>query len=82
MFIASAIPSSTRLTTNSPAPAMLRVVSFGLLPGRCCSPSTISAGSSEKTLKKLKGAAFTTPSGDRLVTSAIGRGVTLAQSSL
>ncbi len=37
-----------------------------------------SGGSSAKTLKKLKGAAFTTPVGPRVVTQAMGRGSTKA----
>ena len=39
-------------------------------------------GSSASTLKKLKGAALTTPLAPRLVTSAIGRGTTRLVSSL
>ena len=42
----------------------------------------MSAGSSEKTLKKEKGAAFTTPVSETQVTRAIGRGQMAAQSSL
>jgi hypothetical protein len=57
-------------------------VSFGAASGLCWSPSTISGGSSEKTLKKLNGAALTTPSRPTLVTSAIGRGTIVAQRSL
>ena len=41
-----------------------------------------SGGSSAKTLKKLKGAAFTTPDGPTVVTQAIGRGSTNAVRSL
>src|SRR5260370_31924423 len=39
-------------------------------------------GSSEKTLKKLKGAALTLPFASRVVTSAIGRGTTTPHSNL
>ena len=62
-FMASAIASSTRLTTNSPVTWILRVVSLGVPSWLCCRPSTISAGFSENTLKKENGAALTTPSG-------------------
>jgi hypothetical protein len=41
-----------------------------------------SGGSSENTLKKLKGAALTTPVGPIVVTQAIGRGSTKPVSTL
>ena len=41
-----------------------------------------SGGSSEKTLKKLNGAALTLPFSSSVVTSAIGRGTTTPHSSL
>src|ERR1700704_2562359 len=47
-----------------------------------CKPSAMSGGSSEKTLKKLKGAALTSPFSSHVVTSAIGRGTTTPHSSL
>lgn len=50
--------------------------------GTAFKASTTSAGSSENTLKKLNGAVFTVPSKFRLVTSAMGRGTTVAVSSL
>jgi hypothetical protein len=40
------------------------------------------AGSDPKTLKKENGAAFTTPVASRVVIQAIGRGKTVASSSL
>ena len=40
------------------------------------------AGSAERQLKKLNGAAFTMPSLEMVVTSAIGRGTTAPISSL
>jgi hypothetical protein len=47
---------------------------FGLEPGIRCT--------FDNTLKKLNGAVFTVPSKFRLVTSAMGRGTTVAVSSL
>jgi hypothetical protein len=44
--------------------------------------STTIGGSSPITLKKLNGAALSTPSGERVETNAIGRGMTSATSSL
>jgi hypothetical protein len=41
-----------------------------------------SGGSSQNTLKKLKGAALTTPVGPTVVTQAIGRGKTNDVSTL
>jgi hypothetical protein len=41
-----------------------------------------SGGSSQNTLKKLNGAALTTPVGPMLVTQAIGRGSTKPASTL
>ena len=61
---------------------MLRVVSLGVPSALCCRPSTISAGFSENTLKNENGAALTTPAGDSVVTSAMGRGTTSPHSSL
>src|SRR5262249_21997055 len=81
-FMASAIASSTRLTTNSPVRRVLRVVAFGEPSSLCCRPSTTSAGCSENTLKNENGAALTTPAGLIDVTSAIGRGTTSPHRSL
>jgi hypothetical protein len=61
---------------------MLRVVSLGVESALCCRPSTTSGGSSEKTLKKLNGAALTLPFSSSVVTSAIGRGTTTPHSNL
>ena len=44
--------------------------------GRLLMANMISGGSSAKTLKKLNGAALTTPVGPIVVTQAIGRGST------
>src|SRR5262245_57972925 len=74
--MASAMPSSTRLTTNSPLRWILRVVSFGEPSSFCCKPRTTKAGGSENTLKKENGAALTIPSALLEVTKAIGRGTT------
>ncbi len=82
MFIASAIASSTRLTTNSAVSRMLRTVSLGAPLWRCSTPSVTTAGSWLSTLKKLKGAALTIPSRSTVVTSAIGRGTTAPISNL
>ena len=57
---------------------MLVAVSFMALVAGCLSrPRTRSGGSSPTALKKLYGAAFTTPAADMVVTQAIGRGVTV-----
>ena len=53
-------------------------VSFSRPSGRLLTANMQSGGSSAKTLKKLKGAAFTTPVGPSVVTQAIGRGRTKA----
>jgi hypothetical protein len=45
-------------------------------------PNTKSGGSGPMTLKKLKGAALRAPSRDKVVTQAIGRGVTEDASTL
>ncbi len=79
VFMASASASSTMLTTKDPAAPMCRVVSFGEWSGLCCRPSTTSGGASENTLKNEKGAAFTTPPGPSVETSAMGRGTTSEQ---
>ncbi len=79
VFMASASASSTMLTTKDPAAPMCRVVSFGAWSGLCCRPSTTSGGASENTLKNEKGAAFTTPPGPSVETSAMGRGTTSEQ---
>jgi hypothetical protein len=55
---------------------------LGLKSALCCRPSTRRGGSSEKTLKKLNGAALTLPFSSSVVTSAIGRGTTTPHSSL
>ena len=52
-------------------------VSFGLSSLRVPIPSATTAGSDPKTLKKLKGAAFTRPSASMVVTHAMGRGTTM-----
>ena len=74
--IARASGSSVRLTTNSPVRWMLAQVSLIRPSGRLLMATMISGGSSAKTLKKLKGAALTTPVGPTVVTQAIGRGST------
>ena len=49
---------------------------------RYSTPSARMAGSAERQLKKLNGAAFTTPFASTVVTSAIGRGTTAADQQL
>ncbi len=61
---------------------MLRAVSFIGPAGRSSMLRITMGGSSARTLKKLKGAALTTPLALRLVTSAIGRGTTRLVRSL
>ena len=65
-------------TTNSLVRWMFIQVSFRRPSGRLLIANMTSGGSSPNTLKKLKGAAFTTPVGPRVVTQAIGRGSTKA----
>ena len=55
---------------------MFTQVSFSRPSGRLLTANMTSGGSSAKTLKKLKGAALTTPVGPIVVTQAIGRGRT------
>ncbi len=74
-FIASAVASSTRLTTNSCVSRMLRAVSFGSPSSRSPGQKPMMGGSLPRALKKLKGAAFNLPSRESDVTQAIGRGV-------
>ena len=61
---------------------MFADVSFIPPSGREFTPSATIEGLSEKTLKKEKGAALTTPSFDNVVTSAIGLGITKAHINL
>jgi hypothetical protein len=57
-------------------------VSFSRPSGRRLTASMQSGGSSQNMLKKLNGAALTTPVGPRLVTQAIGSGSTNEVSTL
>ena len=77
MFMAAAFASDTRFTTNSPVARIFVAVSLKR-PGPASSPIASVGGSWPNTLKKLYGAALTTPSSDSVVTQAIGRGVTVA----
>src|SRR4051812_50114303 len=61
---------------------MLSCVSFGRPSERRLAANMQSGGSSQNTLKKLKGAALTTPDGPTVVTHAIGRGSTNDASTL
>ncbi len=70
------------LTTNSPVRWMLRNVSLSWPFGLRFAANMHSGGSSQNTLKKLKGAALTTPVGPTEVTHAIGRGSTKDVSTL
>ncbi len=78
--IAGTIPSSTRLTTNSPVSAMARGVSLSVPSERRLKLKATTGGSSASTWKKLIGAALSVPAAERVVTRAIGRGVTRAVS--
>ena len=60
---------------------MLRAVSFIGPEVRSSMLMMTMGGSSASTLKKLKGAALTTPAALTLVTSAMGRGTTRLVSS-
>ena len=82
MFIACAMAWDTRLTTNWPVTRILAPVSLASPGLRPPMPITITAGSCEKTLKKLNGAAFSTPCASWLTTQAIGRGTTVDTISL
>jgi hypothetical protein len=77
-FIASTVASDTRLTTNSPVARMFAAVSLKLPPGPRSMPIATTGGSCPITLKKLYGAALTTPASDSVVIQAIGLGVTVA----
>src|ERR1035438_3014018 len=55
---------------------MFRAVSLGVPSSRSPGANARMGGAAPSTLKKLNGAALTLPSGLRVVTSAIGRGVT------
>ena len=70
------------LTTNSPVRRILITVSFTRPSGRRLAANMQSGGSSQNTLKKLNGAALTTPAGPVVVTHAIGRGSTNDVSTL
>ncbi len=61
---------------------MLTSVSLTRPSGRRLTANMHSGGSSQNTLKKLNGAALTTPVGPTDVTQAIGRGSTNPASSL
>lgn len=75
--MSSAWGSETVLMTNWPEDLMLRTVSLGLpVSGRLPMPRTTRGGLEPNTLKKLNGAALIVPSGERLVTQAMGRGMT------
>src|SRR6185436_9430117 len=75
MITASMGSGTTTLITYSPVSSMLRHVSF-LEPSRLEATAIDTTGGSEETpLKKLKGARFVTPSRERVVTNAIGRGM-------
>ena len=77
MFMASALLSATRLTTNSPVSRIFAAVSLKRSePAK--SPIATVGGSCPITLKKLNGAALITPLAEIVVTQAIGRGVTVA----
>ena len=87
MFMASAMAFETMLTVKARVSRTLRPVSFCSVSfcgpvGRYSTPRARMAGSAERQLKKLNGAAFTMPSREMVVTRAIGRGTTAPISSL
>ena len=73
-FIASSIAAQTMLTVKARVSRTLRPVSFCAPLGRYSTPSATSAGSAERQLKKLNGAALARPCASIVVTSAMGRG--------
>src|SRR3954470_17813258 len=62
--------------TNSPVASTLSKVSFLDPSRRLVGEKTTTGGLAPKALKKLNGARLRRPAGSRLVTQAIGRGVT------
>src|SRR5436190_869083 len=72
----SASEATAALMTNSPVASTLRSVSFFVASRRSVGEKTTTGGLAPKALKKLKGAKLITPPGERVVTQAIGRGVT------
>ena len=81
-FMASAIASSTRLTTNSPVDMDVARGVLGRAVGVVLQAEHDQRRILRETLKNENGAALTTPSGLKVVTSAIGRGTTRPHSSL
>src|SRR3979490_923091 len=82
ILICCAGGNGTELTPNFLLAGMLPRVSFGWPGDRLPIPTPTVAGSDPKTLKKENGAAFTSPDVSRVVIHAIGRGKTVASSSL
>src|SRR5262245_14459543 len=80
--ICSASTNGTRLTTNCSLLRILARVSLGSAGPLLPMPIPTVAGSLPKTLKNEKGAALMAPGASRVVTHAIGRGKTVASSSL
>ena len=80
--IASAVDSSTRLTTNSPVRRMFFSVCLIVPSERRLKLTMHSGGSSEITLKNENGAQFATPFSFQVEIQAIGRGITSPISSL
>src|SRR5262249_3010331 len=80
--ISCASENGTRLTTKCSVSRMFARVSFGSAGPLLPMPIPTVAGSLPNTLKKENGAAFTAPRASWVVTQAIGRGSTVASSSL
>jgi hypothetical protein len=80
--IALAVPSSARLTTNSPVRRMFFRVCLMVPSERQLKLRMQSGGSSEITLKNENGAQLATPFSLQVETQAIGRGITRPMSSL
>ena len=78
----AAIGSVTALMTNSPLAAMLRCVSLSSSWSSSATTMPRSAGSMERQMYELKGAALSTPFAPKVVTSAMGRGTTAAMRNL
>ena len=74
VFMASAMSSTTTLTTNSPVASTFARASFDFHSACRATPMTTVGGVYDTALKNEKGARFATPSPETVETRAIGRG--------
>src|ERR1700730_4501035 len=82
ILICCARENDTRLTTNCSLARILARVSFGSPGARLPMPTPTVAGLEPNTLENENGAAFTDPFLSLVVIHAMGRGMTVARSSL